>query len=85
MLTISKMTSLMALSYAYAFLTLIAIAIGFMFRCEHRHAPLNHDSLMAWLILSLGGLMFTTMTSFFYLLNMVTIGWFLCEYVDNIY
>lgn len=85
MLTISKMANLTAFSYAYAFLSLIAIAIGFMFRCEHRRAPLNHDSIMAWLILSLGGLMFTTMTSFFYLLNMVTIGWFLCEYVNKIY
>ena len=74
----------MALSYAYAFLTLIAIAIGFMFRCEHIHRPFHNDSLMAWLILSLGGLLFTTMTSFFYLLNMVTIGWFLCEYANHL-
>ncbi len=85
MLTISKMASLMALSYAYAFLTLIGIAIGFMFRCEHKRAPFHHDSLMAWLILSLGGLMFTTIFDFFLLLNMVTFGWYLCEYVDNIY
>ncbi len=65
---------------SYSFLTMVGILFGHMFRCEHALKPMDESNLLGWIIVSLGGLLFTKFTALFYFMNMVTIGWIACDY-----
>ena len=73
------------MNLSYAFITMIGILFGHLFRCEHSIKPLNTTVITAWPILSIYGLIFTNMISVFYFMTMVTIGWFACEYTCLLY
>jgi hypothetical protein len=65
---------------SFSFLTMIGLLFGHLFRVEHSLKPFDDSTLLGWVIVSLGGLLFTKFTSLFYFMNMVTIGWMSCDY-----
>lgn len=66
--------------FSFAFITMVGLLFGHMFRCEHSLKPLNETILIVWPIVSIAGLLFTNMIPLFYFMNMVTIGWIACDY-----
>ena len=66
--------------FSFAFITMVGLLFGHLFRCEHSLKSLNETVLIVWPIVSIAGLLFTNMIALFYFMNMVTIGWIACDY-----
>jgi hypothetical protein len=64
----------------FSFITMVGLILGHLFRCEHALEPLNRRMLHLWATLSIVGLITTPLIKCFYFANIVTIGWFVCEY-----
>ena len=67
----------------YILLTVIGMFSGSVLRYEHYIRPFCEEVLITWVVLSICGLIFTNMIPVFYLMNMVTIGWLACDYVED--
>ena len=65
----------------YVVLTLFGYDFGRRLRLEHLTSPLNPIVLSIWAFVAILGLIFTKMTAVFYLMTMITIGWFGTSYV----
>ena len=71
--------------FSHTFLTMFGMILGLAFRCEHHIKPLHEDTLRIWPILSLLGFLFSSYTDLFFLMNMITISWFICDYLHKIH
>ena len=68
--------------FSYLFLTIMFL--GQILRGEHNRKPINEIIVIAWTVISIFGLMYTNMIGIFYYMNMVTIGWFVCEFTMGV-
>ena len=58
------------------FLTLAGISLGYLSRAEHFNKPLNPIFIFLWPVISIVGIIYTNITSLFYFMNMIMLGWF---------
>ena len=66
-------------SLFYVFTTIIGCVLGYQLRmteCLHRGYL---DSIIIWTLIVIVGLIYTTLTSLWYFMVMLIIGWFVCD------